>query len=202
MGILKSIALGLHHVFCHIHFDSFLFSSPQPRCYSLFPFSHSTSTLLAFCCSSLRPHPTPHCNWEHACVQAALRCICTHPQKPCQRAVTLGSQVHVSKETNSQVQNPGTARSRECPVGEPVSEVAQLCLTLCYPVDCSPPGSSLHGIFQARVLEWGAISFSRGSSRPRDQTQVSCIVRKTLYLLSHQGSPSTGSPVLSLSPYK
>ena len=44
------------------------------------------------------------------------------------------------------------------------SEVAQLCPTLCDPVDCSPPGSSLHGILQARILEWVAISFSRGSS--------------------------------------
>ena len=43
------------------------------------------------------------------------------------------------------------------------------------PMDCSPPGSSLHGILQARILEWVAISFSRGSSRPRDQTQVSRI---------------------------
>ena len=51
--------------------------------------------------------------------------------------------------------------------------VAQLCLTLCDPMDCSPPGSSVHGIFQARILEWVAISFSRGSSRPRDQTRVS-----------------------------
>ena len=42
-------------------------------------------------------------------------------------------------------------------------------------MDCSLPGSSVHGIFQARVLEWVAISFSRGSSQPRDQTQVSCI---------------------------
>ena len=42
-------------------------------------------------------------------------------------------------------------------------------------MDCSLPGSSLHGIFQARVLEWGVISFSRGSSRPRDRTQVSRI---------------------------
>ena len=41
------------------------------------------------------------------------------------------------------------------------------------PMDCSPPGSSVHGIFQARVLEWVAISFSRGSSQPRDQTWVS-----------------------------
>ena len=56
------------------------------------------------------------------------------------------------------------------------SEVAQSCPTLCNPMDCSPPGSSVHGIFQAWVLEWVAISFSRGSSRPRDQTQVSCIV--------------------------
>ena len=53
--------------------------------------------------------------------------------------------------------------------------LAQLCLTLCDPMDCSLPGSSLHGIFQARVLEWVAISFSRVSSQPRGQTQVSCI---------------------------
>ena len=56
------------------------------------------------------------------------------------------------------------------------SEVAQSCPTLCDPMDCSLPHSSIHGIFQARVLEWVAISFSRGSFRPRDQTQVSCIV--------------------------
>ena len=42
-------------------------------------------------------------------------------------------------------------------------------------MDCSLPGSSLHGILQARVLEWVAISFSRGSARPRDRTRVSCI---------------------------
>ena len=58
-----------------------------------------------------------------------------------------------------------------------VSEVAQSCLTLCHPMDCrSLPRSSVHGIFQARVLEWVAISFSRGSSRPRDWTQVFRIV--------------------------
>ena len=60
-------------------------------------------------------------------------------------------------------------------VYESESEVAQSCSTLCDPMDCSLPGSSLHGILQARVLEWGAISFSRGSSRPRDRTLVSCI---------------------------
>ena len=57
------------------------------------------------------------------------------------------------------------------------SEVKSLgCVRLCNPMDCSLPGSSVHGIFQARVLEWVAISFSRGSSRPRDRTQVSRIV--------------------------
>ena len=56
------------------------------------------------------------------------------------------------------------------------SQVAQSCPTLCNPVDCSLPGSSVHAIFQARILEWVAVSFSRGSSQLRDQTQVSCIV--------------------------
>ena len=51
----------------------------------------------------------------------------------------------------------------------------QLCLTLCNPMDCGPPGSSVHGILQARILEWVAIPFSRGSSRPRDQTCVSYV---------------------------
>ena len=56
-----------------------------------------------------------------------------------------------------------------------ISEVTQSCPTLCDPMDSSLPGSSIHGIFQARVLEWVAISFSRGSSRPKDRTRVSLI---------------------------
>ena len=55
------------------------------------------------------------------------------------------------------------------------SEVAQSCPTLCDPMDCSLPDFSVHGIFQARVLEWVVISFSRGSSRSRNRTWVSCI---------------------------
>ena len=75
-------------------------------------------------------------------------CLCPHPPK------TFASLVHfVCLESES--------------------EVTQSCPTLCNPVDCSPPGSSVHGILQARILEWVAISFSRGSSRPRDWTQVS-----------------------------
>ena len=52
--------------------------------------------------------------------------------------------------------------------------VAQLCLTLRDPLDHSPPGSSVHGIFQAGILEWVAFSYSRGSSWPRDRTYGSC----------------------------
>ena len=63
--------------------------------------------------------------------------------------------------------------------------VAQSCPSLCEPVDCSPSGSSVHGILQARILEWMAISFSRGSSRPRDGTRV---FWQDYLPLSHQGS--------------
>ena len=63
-----------------------------------------------------------------------------------------------------------------------LSEVAQLCLTLCNPMHCSLPASSLHGILQVRILEWVAISFSRGSSWPRDLTRVSCIAGRCFNL--------------------
>ena len=61
-----------------------------------------------------------------------------------------------------------------------------MCLTLCDPMDCNPPGCSVCRILQARILEWVTISFPRGSSWPRDRTQVSCIAGR-LYCLSHQG---------------
>ena len=64
---------------------------------------------------------------------------------------------------------------------------AQSCLTLCDLMGCSPSGPSLCGILQARILEWVAISSSRGSSRTRDQTRIS--YRRTLPLLSQLGSP-------------
>ena len=71
----------------------------------------------------------------------------------------------------------------------------QSCPTLCDPVGCSPPGSSVHGIFQARVLEWVAMSFSRGSSQPRDQTHIASVSytdRQILYHKRHLGSPTLG----------
>ena len=71
---------------------------------------------------------------------------------------------------------------------ESESEVAQLCLTLCDPMDGKLPGSVVHGIFQARILEWAAISFSRGSSQPRDQNRVSCIVDRCFkYIMKNAG---------------
>ena len=72
----------------------------------------------------------------------------------------------------------------------PVCSVAQLCVTLCYHMDGSPPVVSVHGILQARIMEWIAISFSRGSSQWRRQwTDASCSGRQILLPLSHLGSP-------------
>ena len=62
-----------------------------------------------------------------------------------------------------------------------VCSVSQSCQTLCNPMDCSPPGSPVHGLFQAGILEWVAISFSRGFSQSGDQTCVSCIDRQILW---------------------
>ena len=71
------------------------------------------------------------------------------------------------------------------------AQLLQSCLTLCDPMDCSPPDSSVHGILQTTILEWVAIPSSRGSSQPRDRTRISCIFcvpRQILYPLSYLGS--------------
>ena len=62
-------------------------------------------------------------------------------------------------------------------------KVSKSCPTSCIPMDCSLPGSSVYRIFQARMLEWVAISFSRGSSRPRDWTLVSCNASRFFFFL-------------------
>ena len=66
--------------------------------------------------------------------------------------------------------------------------VTQSWLTLCDPMDCSSTGSSVHGTFQARMLEWVAISFAKGSSQPRDRTPGLLHCRQILYWLSYRGS--------------
>ena len=78
-------------------------------------------------------------------------------------------------------------------MGEKVKVLeAQLCLILCNPMDCSPPGSAVPGISEARILEWVAMPSSRGSSPPRDHTQVSCIAGRFFTILRHPGSPRIG----------
>ena len=72
------------------------------------------------------------------------------------------------------------------------AKLLQLCPALCDPMDCSPPGSPVHRILQARILEWVAMPSSRGSSQPRDRTPtsyISCIGRRVLYHQPHLGSP-------------
>ena len=78
----------------------------------------------------------------------------------------------IIKKTNKQTTT--TKKTDKTASVSNFSEVIQSCLTLCDPMDYSLPGSSVHRIFQARILEWVAISFSRRSSWPRDRTWVSC----------------------------
>ena len=70
-------------------------------------------------------------------------------------------------------------------------KVAQLGPTLCNPMGCSPPGSSVHGILQASILKWEAILFSRGSSQPKDQSQVSCIAGRFFTIWATREAPSS-----------
>ena len=65
------------------------------------------------------------------------------------------------------------------------AKLLQLCPTLPDPMDCSPPGSSVHWVFQARILAWVAMSFSRGSSLPRELTLISCVSCITGGFLTH-----------------
>ena len=79
---------------------------------------------------------------------------------------------------------------------------SQSCLTLCDPLDCSLPGSSVHGILQARILEWVAIPFFRGSSQPRDRTQAFCIAdRFFIVLATREALLQRGNPLLNIYQY-
>ena len=70
----------------------------------------------------------------------------------------------------------------------------QSCPIQCDPMDYSLPGSSVHGILQARLLEWVSMSFSRGSSQPRDWTQVSCIAGR-FFTAEPPGKPGVQDPL-------
>ena len=90
--------------------------------------------------------------------------------------LTVGAKLILGEQTIG-LENPlSKERNREPTFLECVhGKSLQSCPTLCDPMDCSPPGSSVQGILQARILEWVAISFSRGSYQPRDEIQVSHI---------------------------
>ena len=77
--------------------------------------------------------------------------------------------------------------------------VAQSCPILCDPMDCSPPDFSVHGILQARILEWVAIPFSRGSSQPRDRTRVSCIAGRFSIIWAAREAPHWKAIALKIS---
>ena len=96
-------------------------------------------------------------------------CVFYHNNKVLNLKTLTGNILYNSNNKNNKGLDTNLEESKE-------SEVTQLCPTLGDPMDCSLPGSSVHGIFQAIVLEWIAISFSRGSSQPRDWTQVSRVV--------------------------
>ena len=78
-----------------------------------------------------------------------------------------------------------------CRISQKLNTFYQPCLTLCNPKDCSPSDSSLYGIPQARILEWVAITFSRGSFQPRDWTWVSCIVGRFFTIRASTGALNT-----------
>ena len=104
----------------------------------------------------------------------------TSREKSCEKKQWWFWKINVFKES------PGT-QWRKCTTNSELSYlilrgaclclclVAQSCTTLYNLLDCSPPGSYIHGIFQARILEWVAISFSSGSSQSRDWTHISCV---------------------------
>ena len=115
----------------------------------------------------LQLNPVSIC-WEPTVVVRATKVGCQDEQDTRilkKWIICLGTDVHLGiTEGTSQPQS-----------FDFVCLVAQSHLTLCDPMDSSPPGFSVHGIFQARILEWVSISYSSGSSWPRDQTHVSCV---------------------------
>ena len=90
---------------------------------------------------------------------------------------------------------PEPSSQDQCMKVKGESEVTQSCPTLSDPMDWSLPGSSIHGILQARVLEWAAISFSRGIFLTQGSNPGLLHCRQTLYCLSHQGSPKLNAAV-------
>ena len=126
-------------------------------------------------CSAAELYPTLWTLWTAAC-QASLSYMTSLPSL---LYMVTGKTIDLTIQTF---------------VGKVMSLLFNTLSRFCNRMDCSPLGSSVHGILQAKILEWAAIHFSRGSSWPRDQICISCIADRFLfyfnfYHLSHQGSP-------------
>ena len=115
--------------------------------------------------------------WIHHQYQLLSLISYTFILEPSQEITSMAESLHCSSDTTTLLNS----------YGKKVKSLSRVWL-FATPMDCSLPGFSVHGILQARVLERVAISFSSGSSWPRDPTQVSCIVGRCFYCLSHQGS--------------
>ena len=120
---------------------------------------------------------TKQISFEHQCFLLKMGPLATEPAAPQAAAlilIRLAMNQLIYRTVGIQAALHGPPSRLTCMrlYQEPC---AQSCLTLCHPMDCSLSGSSLHGIFQARVLEWVAISPSGPSSQPREQSPISCI---------------------------
>ena len=144
-------------------FNSILLSSPN---YSLVKWACSKSMFRGRRLTTIQvKEGLPHCGQNIYCSKqsnAFLVLLCSRVSDTMWDTHTLSAYWHIPERHSY--------RRGMC-----VCLVTQLCPTLCHPMDYSPPDSSVGGILQARVLEWVVIPFSRGSSQPRDQTQVSHI---------------------------
>ena len=115
--------------------------------------------------------------WENVLILGSHSSLCTRAKPDKQRPA--GLKMYGPKEVWNLKRSAIAIQG--LPQGLLWAKALQLCPILWDPVECSPPSSSVHGIFQARILEGVAIPFSRGSSQPRDQTPISCISRWVLY---------------------
>ena len=129
------------------------------------------------------------CGW--CCCWAAQICCQTHAHKPsCSVWWQTVAQAAIFAALSSRIGNNVPMRLLPPPsVTDRYVVLLYVCAqsypTLCDPMDYSPPGSSVHGILRARILEWVAMLSSRGSSRPRDQTHVFCISCNGRWILHH-----------------
>ena len=117
-----------------------------------------------------KSHTLLWCSSRHLCQPASVYTGCE-----CQARTFLGGGRHPGEWLPQVEVAPRVSHLQLVCLKVKESEITQSCPTLCDPMDCSLPGSFVHGILQARILEWVAISFSRGSSLLRDRTQVSHI---------------------------